>query len=173
MVYEDVVLTPENSDFFDFGITINLDNQYFIPAYAALAAFKVHWKEKAENSFTKLALREIRKRNEMNPKGIIKEEFDGRNVIYKNVGFPYFATYDSKRNKLTSYFMVGFQPEDMVVTFQTYKDELVDVPFGVIRFDYEDGDCVRYHLSNSLDLRYMIAKTVTLTQKKVLSISCG
>lgn len=165
MVYTDVVLNPAETSEVD-TVVIDLTGQYFIPTFV-IQGFKVKWREKAEGSFTKLALSEVFTRvKRENEGGIVVSD---RNMTFYDI--PWFATYDSKKNEMTCYY---FRPDDenRHVVFHTFQDEYVEVSFKPMRHHPDGHGGVDVTFVDGLDLRYMLAKTVSLCQKKVLSVSC-
>lgn len=165
MVYTDVVLSPDETSEFD-TVVIDLTGQYFIPTFV-IQGFRVKWREKADGSFTKMALSEVFTRVKKVNKGSILVSDD--NLTFCDI--PWFATYDSKKNEMTCYY---FRPDDenRHVVFHTFQDEYVEVSFKPMRHLPDGEGGIEVRLIDGLDLRYMMAKTVSLCQKKVLSVSC-
>lgn len=166
MVYTDVVLNPAETTEFD-TVVIDLTGQYFVPTFA-LQGFKIEWREKANGSFTKMAMNEVFMRiKATNNKGVLVGD---DTFTFKDI--PWFATYNSKKNEMTCYY---FRPDDenRDVVFHTFRDEYVEVSFKPVKHVVDEDGRVWVKVINGLDLRYFMAKTISLCQKKVLNVSCG
>lgn len=165
MVYKDVVLNPSDTSSID-TIVIDLTGQYFIPVFAVLRRFDIEWREKAKGSFTQMAMFDIQKRiASAGGRGIL---VDDGNTIFR--GLPTFATYNSKKNEMTCYYF-QYDDENRDVVFHTFRDEYIEISFKPIEFHFNDENKLRYGVEDNLDLRYMIARCISLCQKKVLNVS--